>query len=72
MTSRLSAAALLSRQRDATRRRERRAGGASPRIIRRHLELHRERLIEQAIDQRRAVDRVEQLLVEEEQRPLGI
>jgi hypothetical protein len=72
MTSRLSAAALLSRQ-------GRPPGDVSavleardPRIIRRHLELHRERLIEQAIDQRRAVDRVEQLLVEEEQRPLGI
>jgi hypothetical protein len=72
MTSRLSAAALLSRQ-------GRPPGDVSavleardPRIIRRHLELHRERLIQQAIDQLRAVDRVEQLLVEEEQRPLGI
>jgi hypothetical protein len=72
MTSRLSAAALLSRQ-------GRPPGDVSavleardPRIIRRHLELHHERLIQQAIDQLRAVDRVEQLLVEEEQRPLGI
>jgi hypothetical protein len=72
MTSRHSAAALLSRQ-------GRPPGAVSavleardPRIIRRHPGLHRERLIEQAIDQRRAVDRVEQLLVEEEQWPLGI
>jgi hypothetical protein len=36
-----------------------------PRIIRRHLELHRERLMEQAIDQRIAVDQVERLLVEQ-------
>jgi hypothetical protein len=64
MTSRLSAAALLSRQ-------GRPPGDVSavleardPPIIRRHLDLHRERLIEQAIDQRRAVDRVERLLVE--------
>jgi hypothetical protein len=55
MTSRLSAAALLSRQ-------GRPPGDVStvleardPRIIRRHLELHRGRLVEQAIDQRRAV-----------------
>jgi hypothetical protein len=36
-----------------------------PPIIRRHLELHRERLMELAIDQRRAVDQVERLLVEQ-------
>ncbi len=65
MTNRLSAAVLLSRQ------------GMPPgdlsavletrdrRVIRRHLELHRERLMEQAIDQRRAIDRAERLLVEQ-------
>jgi hypothetical protein len=29
------------------------------------MELHRERLMEQAIDQRRAIDQVERLLVEQ-------
>jgi len=64
MTNRLSPAALLSRQGmppgDVSALLETR----DPRVIRRHLELHRERLTEQATDQRRAVDRVERLLVE--------
>jgi hypothetical protein len=65
MTSRLSAAALLSSQ-------GRPPGDVSavletrdPRLIRRHMELHRERLMEQAIDQRRVIDQVERLLVEQ-------
>jgi hypothetical protein len=64
MTNQLSVAALLSRQgmppgdvRAVLETRD-------PRVIRRHLELHRERLMEQAIDQRRVVDHVERLLVE--------
>jgi hypothetical protein len=65
MTNRLSAAALLSRQGmppgDVSAVLETR----DPRVIRRHLELHRERLMEQAIDQRRAIDQVERLLVEQ-------
>jgi hypothetical protein len=65
MTNRLSAAALLSRQGmppgDVSAVLESR----DPRIIRRHLELHRERLMEQAIDLRRAIDQVERLLVEQ-------
>jgi hypothetical protein len=65
MTNRLSAAALLSRQGmppgDVSAVLETR----DPRVIRRHLELHRERLMEQAIDQRRAVDQLERLLVEQ-------
>ena len=35
-----------------------------PAIVRRHLELHRERLAERLDEQRRAVDRLERLLVE--------
>jgi hypothetical protein len=66
MTNRLSVAAhFLSRQGmppgDVSALLETR----DPRVIRRHLELHRERLMEQAIDQRRAVDQVEGLLVEQ-------
>jgi hypothetical protein len=65
MTNRLSAAALLSRQwmppGDVSAVLETR----DARVIRRHLELHRERLTEQAIDQRRAIDQVERLLVEQ-------
>jgi hypothetical protein len=65
MTNRLSAAALLSRQGmppgDVSAVLETR----DPRVIRRYLELHRERLMEQAIDQRRAIDQVERLLVEQ-------
>jgi hypothetical protein len=65
MTNRLSAAALRSRQgmppRDVSAVLESR----DPRVIRRHLELHRERLMEQAIDQRRAVDQLERLLVKQ-------
>jgi hypothetical protein len=66
MTNRLSAAALLSRQGvlppgDVSAVLETR----DPRVIRRHLELHRERLVERAIDQRRAVHQVERLLVEQ-------
>jgi hypothetical protein len=34
-----------------------------PRIVRRHLELHRERLMERALEERGAVDRVEAALV---------
>jgi hypothetical protein len=34
-----------------------------PRIVRRHLELHRERLMERAIEQRTANDRVEDALL---------
>jgi hypothetical protein len=34
-----------------------------PRIVRRHLELHRERLTERAAEERREVDRVEEALV---------
>jgi hypothetical protein len=34
-----------------------------PRIVRRHLELHRERLMERAAEERTAVDRVEQALL---------
>jgi hypothetical protein len=34
-----------------------------PRIVRRHLEFHRERLMERALDDRGAVDRVEAALV---------
>ena len=34
-----------------------------PRIVRRRLERHRERLIERAVEERRAVDRVEEALV---------
>ena len=33
------------------------------RIVRRHLELHRERLIERSVEERREVDRVEEALV---------
>lgn len=33
------------------------------RIVRRHLELHRERLTERAVEERRAVDRVEESLI---------
>jgi hypothetical protein len=65
MTNRLSGAVLLSRQGmppgDLSAVLERR----DLRVIRRHLELHRERLREQAIDQRRAIDRAERLLVEQ-------
>ena len=34
-----------------------------PRIVRHHLELHRERLIERVVEERRAVDRVEESLI---------
>jgi hypothetical protein len=34
-----------------------------PRIVRRHLELHRERLMERAVEQRTAIDRVEDALL---------
>jgi hypothetical protein len=65
MTNRLSAAAVLSRQGmppgDVSAVLQKR----DPRVIRRHLELHRERLMEQAIVQRRAVDQVERLLVDQ-------
>jgi hypothetical protein len=65
MTSRHSAAALLSRQAmppgDVSAVLETR----DPRLIPRQMELHRERLMEQAIDQRRAIDQVERLLVEQ-------
>ena len=36
---------------------------ARPRIVRRHLELHRERLMERAVEQRTAIDRVEDALL---------
>jgi hypothetical protein len=71
MTSRHSAAGLLSRQ-------GRPPGDVSavleardPRIIRRHVGCTASDSLNGAIDQRRAVDRVEQLL-DEEQWPLGI
>ena len=34
-----------------------------PRVVRRHLELHRERLMERAAEERAAVDRVEDALL---------
>jgi hypothetical protein len=34
-----------------------------PQIVRRHLELHRERLMERAVEERNSVDRVEDVLV---------
>lgn len=38
-------------------------GADDPLIVRRHLELHRERLIERLDDERLALDRVERLLI---------
>jgi hypothetical protein len=40
-----------------------------PTTVRRHLELHRERLVERSMEQRRAVDDVERLLVALVRRP---
>jgi hypothetical protein len=37
-----------------------------PRVIRRHLELHRERLMERSIDESRAVERLERVLMAED------
>jgi hypothetical protein len=37
-----------------------------PRLIRRHLELHRERLMERSLLESRAVDRVERVLMAED------
>jgi hypothetical protein len=65
MTNRLSAAALLSRQGMPAGDVGAVLESRDPRVIPRHLELHRERLMEQAIDQRRAIDQVERLLVEQ-------
>jgi hypothetical protein len=65
MTNRFSAAALLSRQGMPPGDVSAVLVTRDPRVIRRHLELHRERLMEQTIDQRRAVDQVERLLVEQ-------
>jgi hypothetical protein len=65
MTNRLSAAAVLSRQGMPPGDVSAVLQTRDPRVIRRHLELHRERLMEQAIVQRRAVDQVERLLVDQ-------
>ncbi len=65
MSNRLSAAAVLSRQGMPPGDVSAVLQTRDPRVIRRHLELHRERLMEQAIVQRRAVDQVERLLVDQ-------
>jgi hypothetical protein len=65
MTNRLSAAAVLSRRGMPPGDVSAVLQTRDPRVIRRHLELHRERLMEQAIVQRRAVDQVERLLVDQ-------